>query len=143
MSDYWFLVADAGVAKVFSGKRVGGELAIVKRFDHAESLERDQDLVADKAGNHQSSFGSGSFNEKSDAKELLAQEFARHVAQYLKENFPAKFSRLVVVAPVKFMGALLQVLDQKVQEAITQKIHKDYTHLSSEEISAHLEKARE
>lgn len=73
---------------------------------------------------------------KREAKSHFAQSISDRLTDELSEN---KFDRLIVIAPPVMLGDLRKKFSKKLRSSIIGEVHKDLTHLHSDDILAHIE----
>ncbi len=139
----WVVVTDRAVARIFLQlDGPGSELRSVTTLRHPESRERLSDEVTDGPG----SFAGGgiagheSGEPRTDHRHHTAEIFAKEVAEYLEAARQRReFGKLTIVAPPLFLGTLRDALPAPLVKLVEHELHKDYTHLSGEQIRSHLQ----
>lgn len=136
MDRIWILVADASYARLFE---VGedGDWSLLREFEHAESREQGQDLMANRPGKIQhrveyDAKGTNPIEFKREHHEAFARELVHHLDQQANAR---SFDRLAVVAPPKFLGLLRELMPQRVKAMVSVELDKDYTTLRPEKMA--------
>lgn len=107
----WVLVGDGSHARLFEVDEAARPWRLVRRVDREHSREK-----TDRADSHE------------DHGE---HEFARHLAAELETGREqGSFTRLVIVAPPKFLGQLRAELAAPLAALVVHTVDKDYTHES-------------
>lgn len=140
----WFLVCDAGRARVLSYEKHRKTWDIVEAIDHPAGRARTIDLVGDKPGRVQQSGHSATrpgMEPQTDPSDVVAERFARRLGGMLEDGRNEnRFSRLVLVAPPRFLGLLRKELEATpVAEHVAASIDKDYTRFDLRELEERLE----
>jgi anti-anti-sigma factor len=141
----WVVVSDRAVARIFEQPDgFGSELRSVTTLRHPESRARMSDEVSDGPGSFSGGgiAGRESGEPQQDHRHHTAEVFAREVAGYLDAARQRhEFGELTIVAPPLFLGTLRDVLPTPLAKLVRRELHKDYTHLSGEQIRMHLQAA--
>lgn len=141
----WVVVADRAITRIFEQlDGPGSELRSVTTLRHPESRERMSDEVTDGSGSFAGGGMAGheSGEPQTDHRHHTAEVFAREVAEYLDAARKRhEFGHLTIVAPPLFLGTLRGALSASLAKLIRHELHKDYTHLSGEQIRTHLQAA--
>lgn len=118
----WILVCDAGRARFFMTRGGSGEWVKFEEFEQPLTRRKGEPLNAEQGA-------------RTDAHEVEVMRFAHHVAQTLESAHAHNaFKRLVIVAPLSFLGLLRAELNKPVRDAIYATLDKDYTYLDEDEL---------
>jgi protein required for attachment to host cells len=139
----WVVVADEGLARIFSLPPGGADLVEVETLADAGARADAADLRRDAYGRRAGGGTlSGSYPTASagpDELHLEAGLFARRVAQWLTEARQARrFDKLKIAAAPRFLGLLRKALSADVADVVTEDIDKDLIHLSVRELTQRL-----
>lgn len=125
----YIVVADAARARIFT--RDALTLEEKESLVHAEGRLHEGDLITDGRGAdvHESmSTTSRSSGEEGSASQHENELFAKEVAQRLySARTGNQISKLVLVAPPKFLGLLREKIDATTQKLIIHTLSKDLT----------------
>ncbi|MGM0522388.1 MAG: host attachment protein [Pseudomonadota bacterium] len=125
----YIVVADAARARIFT--RDALTLEEQESLVHAEGRLHEGDLITDRRGAdvHESmSSTSRSSGEEGSASQHENELFAKEVAQRLySARTENQISKLVLVAPPKFLGLLREKIDATTQKLIIHTLSKDLT----------------
>ncbi len=148
LNSTWVLVADASRARLFRYDGSNAALQIVKEWDHPTSRLRNQDLISDRPGRVTQSRGqsrAGAYSEHGSKsgiepdlppKRLEHEHFARMLAAVLAKGLAQHlYGRLLLVASPEFLGILRQVLGAQVLKHVVASIGKNYSTLTSRELT--------
>ena len=136
------LIADAASARLIDTHRllVDGELRQIDVLHNA--LQASHALGSDKPGR---SFDSGpggqrhAMEPRSDPHKEQKVHFAGALAARLNADALAgQFQRLIIAAPPALLGEIRAALDKHAQEKLTHTVAKDLTHVSLQDLPAHL-----
>lgn len=137
----YVLVANSSKASLYSVDNLRVDaLEKMDEFDHPKSRQKWSDIVTDKRGRYQTEHGSRCSYEKTEPKDLEAENFARELVDKLKslDKKTADQEKIILVAPPGFQGILRKLVEGEFGEIID--ITKDYTQLSPDDL---LERLRE
>ena len=139
----WVLIANGGKARIV--QRIGTDRRIedVEGMTFHNELKPARDIMADKQGRAYESVGGArhAMEYPTDPAELVAQQFARELADTLhKAHVGKRYDRLVIAAPPGMMANLRQSLSKDVQASISAEITKDYTKTPVIDLPDRLEK---
>lgn len=139
MSITWIMVANASQAKLFANHGPNKGLQFIKELAHPESREKTSNLVSDRSGSHLGT-GHGAFVQATDPKHHEAERFAQEVTRELDEGHISNaYDRLILVASAPFVGLVNSRLPESVRSKLSEIIDKDYTRLSTQDLTGHLE----
>lgn len=132
MEKTWILVANASRATLYgyTPSNAKSTLSVVGEFEHTESRKPDRDLVSDRKGEYQSSYGGhGDFVEPTDPHKHEAEVFARELCTKLEEGWGNRqFQDLILIAAPPFLGLMRSCIDHRsLKKVPIQEIRKDYT----------------
>jgi protein required for attachment to host cells len=139
----WFLVADAGRARVFASEGSGSGIRAVEGADlkNSELHRHTHDAGTDRPGRSHESVG-GARHAQEPRVDLHRQEkehFAKKIADYLADNArQGRFDDLVLVAPPRLLGELRAALDPLVAGRVIREIDKDLTKVPARRLIARL-----
>jgi protein required for attachment to host cells len=140
MGNTWVVVADGTRARLFN-RHPNRKL---EEFDVLLSPEHrlhEGDLVTDRGGRATDSSGSGghAVGNRNATKNHEMENFARRLASRLEQGRCAgELSRLVLVAPPRFLGQLRASLSASATELVALSIDKELTTLSAAKLEHHL-----
>lgn len=143
MAYAWVIVADSARARIFSVENASGQLEPVEQLLSPEARLHERDLSSDRPGRSFDSFGSGrhSTDTATSAKDQIASNFAKEVAQHLKAGVDDRsFGRLVIIAEPQFLGLLNKSLPTAVEKLVSLRIDKDLTKEPEQKIRERLPK---
>lgn len=139
MDKYWIVIADSAHAKIFAMQKLDGELTFISKVEHDSSRQKDSDLVASKSGEHQSSsLGGGSYEQKTDPKDIEANSFAVSLVKSLNGALKHDFAELILIAPATFIHHIRKHLSKELANSIKLEIAKDYSNMTTEQIQQNL-----
>lgn len=119
MNQTWILIGDGSHARLFQTADAAQPWQMLRRLDREHSREK-----TDRAESHE------------DRGE---HDFARLVVGELeKARQQGTFSRLVLVAPPKFLGQLRGELPAPLEACVVKSLDKDYTHMDQAELPQHV-----
>lgn len=138
----WILVADQARARLF--ERDSARAALRERADyaHPEGQMSTAELQPHLAARSQDSGGPSrhAIEPHTDPHDKVAQQFARRLAQVLREGvLGGDCADLVLVAPARFLGQLRAELDPAVAAKVSASLDKDLTRADSERLRAALD----
>jgi protein required for attachment to host cells len=123
----WIVVADEGRARIFESSGAALNLQEVEDFSnaaHSATTLTDKDAETFSPG---------------ERKEKERDNFAAQVAEVLeKGRVHQRYSQLRLIAEPKFLGMLLSCLSHETQRLVSEKLSKDFSSFSTEEISERL-----
>jgi protein required for attachment to host cells len=132
----YIVVADAARARIFT--RDALTLVEQESLVHAEGRLHEGDLITDRRGGdvHEStSTARSSAGEEGVASQHESELFAKQIAQRLySARTDNQISKLILVAPPKFLGLLKEKLDAPTQKLIIHTLSKDLTKASLSDI---------
>ena len=138
----WVLVADSGRARLFETGAKDGEIFEVGAFTNPQARVKASDEGRDRPPRVQESASSGrhSIEPHTDPHDKTAEEFAHGLADILDQGRTGHdYTRLMLVAPPRFLGQLKSALDDQVTKLLVQTVSKDYTRAGVDEIRAVLD----
>lgn len=141
MDKIWVLVADSGRARLFQASGVKAPLE--EQTDLVMPIARlqEQDLVSDRPGRSFDSAGEGrhAMEPSTPAKEVESDRFAARIAALLdSERLAGAYTRLVLVAPPRFLGQLRDALSDPVRALVSAELNKDLVQFDADAIREHL-----
>lgn len=140
MDRFWVIVADSALVKVFKTQRIGGPMEFVKKLGNEAAHHKDIDMVSDRQGGHRWPGNAGTFESRSDPKQVEILEFAEFIVKNLeKDHNNHVFEKLVLVAPAKFMGDLREKMPHHLHQVVEFELVKDYTRLTTQELEKELD----
>lgn len=141
----WFLIADAGRARVL--ERIGHERTLqrVEGFDLTHALPKTSDMVRDRQPRAFDSVGAGRHAISSGVDPHRAEKtsFALELVHALDDALAkGSFQELVVVAPPQMLGDLRDHLSSRLKEVLARDIALDLTKAQDSDILTHIEGTR-
>ncbi len=134
----WVVVADSHLAKIYTHDINGHRepLKLLHTLEHPESKLRDQDLVSDLPGHFKTSGTSrGAFSPRTEPKEVEIDKFALQIANLLDQGrVQNQFKNLFIFADPRFYGMMGTHMTKHVKDMIKKVVHKDYTHLTENQL---------
>lgn len=136
----WVVVANSSRARVFEHRAGGGELALLREFEHPESRAKGGDLVSDRPGHTATDQGRRTaLDPDTEPKRVAQEQFARELGHALEQGrVQNRYAGLVLVASAPFLGILRAELPDGVKRQVREAIDKDYTALAERELAAQL-----
>lgn len=136
----WVVVANSSRARLFERRAGGGELAMLREFEHPESRAKGGDLASDRPGHTATDQGRRTaLMPDTEPKRVAQEQFARELGHMLDQGrVENRYSGLVLVASAPFLGILRAQLPDAVKTQVREAIDKDYTALSERELAAQL-----
>ncbi|HSH06994.1 MAG TPA: host attachment protein [Burkholderiales bacterium] len=136
----WIVVANSSRARLFERHAAGGELALVREFEHPESRAKGGDLVSDRPGHTATDQGRRTaLDPDTEPKRVAQEQFARELGHTLEQGrVQNRYGGLVLVASAPFLGILRGQLSAGVKTQLREAIDKDYTALAERELAAQL-----
>jgi len=148
-STTWILVCDASRARLFSEISRARSYALVASFEHPECRRRVSDLVADAQGRKPVGgsrgagvrgrpggfFGRPGVEQATLPKDVEAIKFARDLAATLERGLDDHaYDALVLTAPPRFLGQLLETISEQVRRRLSRTIDKDLSLLPPRDV---------
>lgn len=119
MTQTWILIGDGSHARFFQAADASHPWQLVQKIDREHSREK-----TDRNDSH------GDLGEQGFARQLVTElETGRE---------QGKFTRLVLVAPPKFLGQLRGELGKPLAACVVKSIDSDYTHMTAAELPEHV-----
>ena len=137
----WFLVADGARARVLMNDGVGKGLHSAINGEMAHALPPTREMGTDRPGRTQQRGTSGrhAIQPHVDWHRFEKEKFGKEMAALLDAAAErGDFHRLVLVAPPRTLGDLRAALGSKARALIHAEIDKDLTHVTIQELPAHL-----
>ena len=147
----WFVVGDSARARIFVQETSVGSAPVdrtihgrvLETLEHPEARGTVRDSVTDRAGRVRQIGSPGkvaALAAPTDPKDVVATAFARVLAKRIeKGRVDHEFDRVVLVAPPRFLGILGKVLGTETEKCVVDRIDKDLTPLSDDEVRARLD----
>jgi protein required for attachment to host cells len=138
----WILVADSARARLFEIGASDGQLFEVGGYANPEAQIKPSDLGHDRLPRtHESASAVRHAKEPhTDPHDKTAQKFAHGLAEILEQGRTAhNYTRLMLVAPARFLGHLNHALGAQVAKLVAKTISKDYSRADAAEIRAMLD----
>jgi protein required for attachment to host cells len=138
----WILVADAGRARLFEAQSRDGVLAEIGGYANPEAHARGAETGSDRPPRTQESANSArhAIEPHTDAHDKAAMGFAKGLAEILEHGrVEHAYTRLLLVAPPRFLGQLRAELGAQVGKLVAGSIAKDLTHATNGDIRAVLD----
>lgn len=127
----WVLVADAGLARVFTVNDDGRALTEIADFKEAGRQYPDETGYSDRPSRVQESASPArhAVEPRTSLKTQSARRFARELSDFLGQGLrERRCRRLVMVAPARFASVLQQELDAEVAKSVSHWLRKDLIH---------------
>ncbi|WP_028220285.1 host attachment protein [Paraburkholderia oxyphila] len=119
----WIVVAGEGRARIFASEE--GSFALQQVEDISNAHHAATMLTEKQAAAY----------SESERKEKERDKFASQIASYIEDSrLHGRFSRIRLIAEPKFLGMLLDYLNEQTQKTVIDKISKDYSSLSTKDI---------
>lgn len=137
----WILVADSSHARIYLNGGVGKSLEPVAEGTFDEPALPTRDINADKSGISFASAGEGRhrMQPSTDPNRQAKLGFAKRLTLFLEQAYNGqKFDRLIVVAPPGMLGDLRSAMSARIAALVYGELNKDLTHISEQELPAHL-----
>ena len=143
MKNTWILIADASVARLFTGTANFEGMTLRKEISHPKSRAKDQELNTDKSGRaFKGDSRRTTMDPASDAHELEADHFAREVAGMLEEELSAyPDAKLTLVSAPQFLGLLRKHLSDQTAARVYESLDRNYGYMDAQEIGRALRHA--
>lgn len=138
----WILVADSARARLFEIGASDGQLFEVGGYANPEAQVKPSEVGYDKPPRAQESVGSArhAIEPHTDPHDKPALKFAHGLAEILEQGRTQQhYTRLLLVAPPRFLGQLNQALGREVAKLVAKTISKDYSRADASEIRAMLD----
>jgi protein required for attachment to host cells len=135
------LVAHDASARWFDNRGPGKGLILRGEVEFEDGRRHHGELEADRPGSSAGRAGGGrhSYAPSRDAKDQACAHFAKELAADLARAFRAgDFTRLVLIAPPRFLGVIKGALDPQLERALLATIAKDLPRASTSELIAQL-----
>ncbi|HEY6881679.1 MAG TPA: host attachment protein [Polyangiales bacterium] len=135
------LVAHDAGARWFDNRGPGKGLILRGQVAFEDGRRHHGELEADRPGSSAGRAGAGrhSYAPSRDAKDQACAHFAKELAADLARDFHAgDFTRLVLVAPPRFLGVLKSALAPQLARALLATVAKDLPRADVVELVAHL-----
>lgn len=133
----WILVADSARARLFEIGASDGELFEVGGFANPEAQIKPSDLGHDKPPRAHESASSArhAIEPHTDPHDKPAQKFAHGLAEILEQGRTEHhYTRLLLVAPARFLGQLNQALGAQVAKLVVRTVSKDFSRADAKEV---------
>jgi protein required for attachment to host cells len=143
MDKVWVLVADSGKARLFQASGPNTTLEEHTDLVMPSARMRNQDLATGRPGRSFDSFGEGrhAMEPSTPAKEIESDRFAARIAELLEtERLMGAYTRLVLIAPPRFLGQLRDALSDPVRALVSDELNKDLVRFDVDAIREHLPK---
>jgi protein required for attachment to host cells len=134
----WVVNSDTTTCQIYQYEKKPPKLTLWKEIKHPEMrLKKSDYLTSDKPGRYKvRDLGSGgSFSQRTDPKEVEIDNFAREIARELNHHRAINdYEKLIIIMPPHLNGLFFRHLDKNVKNMISNNIHKDYQHLTQQEL---------
>jgi protein required for attachment to host cells len=137
----WYVVADGGRARFVQRRDGDGPFITGQEIESAAIHRASHELGTDRPGRTYESAASATHavQPREDLHAAAKKTFAHEVAAALNEaGSLEKFDRLVLVAPVRFLGELRTALDPATQRRVAAELQKDLTKVPDADLATHL-----
>ena len=146
MKTTWILVANQVEARIYSSKRLPGNLILLDTLTHEEGAFQTRDLISDAPGRAFDSMGSGRHSMEPDTgvKEESRRRFVKKmVARLESAHFRGDYDRLVLLAAPAVLGVIRKTISKKFTNVVVKEIPKDVIGQDLDKIKAQLRKSFE
>ncbi len=145
MTKTWILVAHDAGARFFESLGRGEELELIEEIEHSAGRARDSEMASDRPGRaFQRNIGDhrrSSMGQSESPHDRAVSDFARALAAKLGDGRVGnRYTRLVLVAPPRFLGLLRSSLDGPTSQLVVGSLDKD---LAVVDASALVERLRD
>ncbi len=132
----WIVILNSNECRIFSFSKKNKKLNLIKEIYHPENKKKDADLVSDKPGHYNTNSQSGgAYSQHTDPKDVKIAQFILEIDKLLDEGRThQQYEKLIVIAPPKIEGHLMQHMNKNVEKLITQRIQKDVVFLKEHEL---------
>jgi len=137
MPNFYVVVADSAIAKLFSVAGKTGELVLVENLVSPDARVHNRELLSDKPGRVFDIKGEGRHSTDSDRspKQQISIRFASEVADRIERDFREKrFDQLYLIAEPQFLGLLKKSIAHEIENVISESIPKNLTRHDLESI---------
>lgn len=136
MENIWILVAEGTRARIYEARSLLKPLSEVHLFQFPEGRLHGGDVYADRPGRSFDRMGEGRHAmEEPDFRNQQHHQFSREIAEYLEQGrVRHAFSRLILIAPPDFLGALREHLGPELEKQIERTIHKNLVDAAPDKI---------
>jgi protein required for attachment to host cells len=143
MANTWVVAADASRARVL---QVAGpeRLIEVESMLNPEGRMQNREVNTDAAGRFPGKDrpGGHSSDDENRGVDHYEELFAKRVGDYLdKARTEHRYDQLVIVAPPKFLGALLKDLGKELEKLVADELPKDLSWFNERELERYFVKA--
>ncbi len=138
----WIMVADSARARLFEIGAKDGQLFEVGGYANPEAQIKPSEVARDRLPRtHESASTVRHAKEPhTDPHDKSAQKFAHGLAEILEQGRTAhNYTRLLLVAPARFLGQLKHELGDQVSKLVAKSISKDYSRADAADIKAMLD----
>jgi protein required for attachment to host cells len=140
----WILVANAAGARFLEMDGLKESPRLIHSIAHPQGRAKAQDLVSDRPGRVHDGSGSDSMGATTGPKEVVAEEFVRQIAAFLRKEYDARrFAALAILAPAHFLGLIRESLAPEVRKTVVFGESKDLAHIETGRLAPHLAEAAE
>lgn len=133
----WVVIANSSDCRIYNYEKKDKKLSLIKEIAHPEGKMKGTDLVSDRSGHYNGSTpdAGGAYSPRKTPKEIVNEEFARHVAKELEAARSTEdYKELILVAGPEMNGLLSQHLSKHVKDCIISNIKKDLNNLPDHEL---------
>ena len=144
----WILVADAARARFLSTRDRADVWVEVQDLLNPDARLKESELVSDSPGKHSDGAAgsrpggphSSGYEPQQSHKARATEKFAREVVGALERGRQEKaYTKLVLVAPPRFLGVLRQQLSKDVSAMVVEEAAKSLVSERPDAIKGHLE----
>ncbi|MBI3542335.1 MAG: host attachment protein [Deltaproteobacteria bacterium] len=138
----WILVAQRGLARLYTSRGPGARPQLVETIEHAEGRAKDRELVSDRGGRvfKMRSAARSAAERKVTPHDHVTEQWATELATLCEHGWGRDdFDFLILVAEPRFLGRLKSALGAKVAGRVVATLGKDLPlDLSEAELKAQL-----
>lgn len=141
MTTTWVIAAESSRARIFSLRKLKGEITEIFTLDNPDSRKHEQELTSDLPGRSFDSTGQGrhAMGSATEPKQHEAITFAKQIADHLDTHRKAgDFGQLIIFAAPAFLGLLRENLNSQTNKLVVHENNKNLVQLSEEKIREHL-----
>jgi len=146
MNTTWILVANQVEARIYSSKRLPGNLILLDTLTHEEGAVHTRDLISDAPGRAYDSSGLGrhSMEPVTGVKEEGRRKFVKEMVDLLESaRQKDRFDQLVFLAAPAVLGVIRKTLSDGLARIVVKEIPKDVIGQGMDKIQDQLQRAFE
>jgi protein required for attachment to host cells len=135
MNLHWIVVANGSRAGVYASGPLLGSFTVEHELENRDSRQPSRELVSDDRGRRAGGPVRSGVETGASPHEREVERFARSVVEVLGAA-DARYERLIVVAPPRFLGLLRRLLPRAVDDRVVAAVAKDFTQVPLHELPA-------